>query len=682
MAGAIGLLTLVEYVFGIQLRIDQLFFEHYITVQTSHPGRMAPSTALCFSLTAAALLAAARWKQPGQRSWIVGLLALVVLSLGATAFFGYVVEAKTAYGWGQLSRMSVHTSAGFVALAVGILAIAFREGVVWAATTSAFLPDQLVRERRKIVAASVGIMALFSMAVGLTVIRELYSTGLDVQRDRLAELVRTQTRMIEAEARFDEQYSRDVPGGARAHTLNQVVEAHERSPGFGQTGEFTLARREDDEIVFIVRPPRAGPDFVERVAIDLARAEPMKRALDGESGTLIGVDYRGERVVAAYAPVAPLDLGIVAKMDLAEVRAPFVRSAFLTTAIALTIIAIGAGATMVSIDPLARRVETQTMDLISANVELKREAAQHEESLRALRESEARFRGFFEHAPELCYMVSPDGITLDANETALKTLGREREELVGKPLVTSIYAVSSREKAKSLFAKWLETGVLRDEELTIVTKDGSERDVLLSVEAVRDSAGRLLHSISVQRDITERKRAEEVLLKSEKRFRTLASNIPGVSYRCSGDKHRTMEFISDAVEPLTGYPASDFIQRRVRPYASIIHPDDVKFMENAVRDTVDRREPFTVEYRIVRVDGEMRWVYEKGQSVFDDRGEVLWVDGVIVDITERKQAEDALRKSRQRLRNLAARLHAVREEERTMIAREMHDELGQSLTGL
>ncbi|MCH7857979.1 MAG: hypothetical protein IIB37_14610, partial [Gemmatimonadetes bacterium] len=111
-------------------------------------------------------------------------------------------------------------------------------------------------ERRTIVAVSLGIMALVSITVGATVISESYNTGLNTQRDRLAELVRSRILMIEAVAALDEQYSReDVPGGARAATLSRVAEVHERSAGVGQTGEFTLARREGDAIVFIVRPP-------------------------------------------------------------------------------------------------------------------------------------------------------------------------------------------------------------------------------------------------------------------------------------------------------------------------------------------------------------------------------------------------------------------------------------------
>jgi len=132
-----------------------------------------------------------------------------------------------------------------------------------------------------------------------------------------------------------------------------------------------------------------------------------------------------------------------------------------------------------------------------------------------LKESEERFRQFFENAPEYCYMISSEGKILDINSSALTALGYTKEEIVGKPLLTTTCAPSSIEKTKELFMRWKKTGKLRDEEITIITKKGEERTVLLSTDSVRDSAGKLVHSISLQRDITERKKAEEALKESE-----------------------------------------------------------------------------------------------------------------------------------------------------------------------
>jgi PAS domain S-box-containing protein len=152
---------------------------------------------------------------------------------------------------------------------------------------------------------------------------------------------------------------------------------------------------------------------------------------------------------------------------------------------------------------LARRPDgTPAQILVTLTIITERKQAEE-----ALRASEERFRQFFENEPEYCYIVSPEGVILDANAAALEVLGYSKGEIVGKPLET-IYAPESLPEMKQLLAQWRETGSIRNEELVIVTKTGDKRTVLLSAGTVRDREGKVLYSVSVQRDITERKQAE------------------------------------------------------------------------------------------------------------------------------------------------------------------------------
>jgi PAS domain S-box-containing protein len=151
--------------------------------------------------------------------------------------------------------------------------------------------------------------------------------------------------------------------------------------------------------------------------------------------------------------------------------------------------------------------------------------------------------------------------------------------------------------------------------------------------------------------IKERELAEEALQESRERFRSLLTDIPGAIYRCAVDVHWTMHFISDVIEEITGYPASDFVQNRVRTFASIIHPDDQEVVDRTVHDGLKRRGPYTIEYRIIDSDGNVHWVYERGQGIFAADREPL-LDGAIFDITERKQAEEELIKYRDHLEEL------------------------------
>jgi len=130
IVGAIGFLTLVEYIFGTNLGIDQLLMEHYVTVKSSSPGRMAPNTALCFSLNGFALLIMSDVIRPKQPSLMIGILGSIIIALGIVAFMGYLSHVETAYGWGNLTKMAVHTAIGFIVLGLGILMYAWREGIV------------------------------------------------------------------------------------------------------------------------------------------------------------------------------------------------------------------------------------------------------------------------------------------------------------------------------------------------------------------------------------------------------------------------------------------------------------------------------------------------------------------------------------------------------------------------
>ncbi len=125
LAASVGILTLMQYVFGVDLGIDQLLMKHYIMVKTSHPGRMAPNTALSFVLAGAALLVMSWRVRFRQRSLVLGLLGSIVIALSTVALFGYLSGVESAYGWGRLTRMAVHTAAGFAILGVGITAFAW-----------------------------------------------------------------------------------------------------------------------------------------------------------------------------------------------------------------------------------------------------------------------------------------------------------------------------------------------------------------------------------------------------------------------------------------------------------------------------------------------------------------------------------------------------------------------------
>lgn len=123
------------------------------------------------------------------------------------------------------------------------------------------------------------------------------------------------------------------------------------------------------------------------------------------------------------------------------------------------------------------------------------------------------------------------------------------------------------------------------------------------------------------------------------RFETLIANVPGAIYRCANDADWTMEFLSDEITTIAGYRAADFIQNQSRSIKSIIYPEDRDLVVREVREAISQRKPYTIEYRIIRSDGAIIWIKNKGQGIFDRKGKFQWLDGIILDITERKWTE-------------------------------------------
>ena len=161
----------------------------------------------------------------------------------------------------------------------------------------------------------------------------------------------------------------------------------------------------------------------------------------------------------------------------------------------------------------------------------------------------------------------------------------------------------------------------------------------------RNLDGMLLGLMGTVLDITDRMTASAALKESEERNRTLINNIPGAVYRCKADKDWTLIFQSDAIFDVTGYAIDHPIHHEDW---RLIHPDDRDRVDHDTTAAIAQRQPFEVEYRLLHADGGIRWVLETGQPITDATGTVQLIDGVLTDITRRKQSET-------RLQDLASR---------------------------
>lgn len=214
-------------------------------------------------------------------------------------------------------------------------------------------------------------MSLLVVSTLIVSIGILYRTAIQEETIRLAETAKSQARLIEAVARFDKKYGKGYPMGARQATLSQIRAAHARYQGFGITGEFTLAEKVNDHIIFLLSHRHYDLNNPNPIPWDSAFAEPMRLALSGRSGVIIGLDYRGEKVIAAHEPVAELNLGIVAKIDLSEVRAPFFKAALITGIFAAVFIGLGVSIFFKITNPILVKLNKTVENLQNALSEVK-----------------------------------------------------------------------------------------------------------------------------------------------------------------------------------------------------------------------------------------------------------------------------------------------------------------------
>ncbi len=253
-------------------------------------------------------------------------------------------------------------------------------------------------------------------------------------------------------------------------------------------------------------------------------------------------------------------------------------------------------------------------------------------------EEDNRFRLFFEHAPLYCYMVSPQGIILDVNQAALQALGYSRIELIGKH-IRSIYAPECQEKVGEIFQTWKENGSISEEELIIQNKEGHQRTVLLSANAIKDDEGKFLYSISIQKDISERKNIERALLDSELALKK-ASEEKAVILNCISEhviyqdnnnriiwaNQAAADSVNLSLDEITGRFCYEIWNQRENPCEGC--------------PVVEARNTGEIQEREMRTPDGRIW-FIRGYPLKDEEGNITGCVEVTSDITERTKTEEA-----------------------------------------
>ena len=245
--------------------------------------------------------------------------------------------------YGEKANIFTRTELVFLNLFVLIFTILFFN-YFWRKRNFSILNSDNNNRNTIWVVTLISILITTTSIVTLSTLWILYETSFNEERLRLIDMVKSRARLIEAVARYDLKEGKEQNqsfADAHSRTLSQIIDAHKNFQGFGETGEFTLARKDKNKIKFILRQRHSHLAIPEPVNFDSKLAVPMQLALLRHSGTVIGKDYRGENVLAAYEPVRVLNLGIVAKIDLTEIREPYIRSALYILIIVMLVSLLG-----------------------------------------------------------------------------------------------------------------------------------------------------------------------------------------------------------------------------------------------------------------------------------------------------------------------------------------------------
>ncbi|MFZ5878301.1 MAG: PAS domain S-box protein [Chloroflexota bacterium] len=261
-----------------------------------------------------------------------------------------------------------------------------------------------------------------------------------------------------------------------------------------------------------------------------------------------------------------------------------------------------------------------------------------------LAKSEESYRGLFDTVTDAIYIQDANGVFLDVNEGALKMYGYSREELIGKdPSAVSAPGKNDLEEVSRKIQLALQ-GEAQQFEFWGRRKNGE-----IFPKNVRVSRGSYFGEnvlIAFAEDITERKKVEEALRTAEARYRNLVEHLPAVVYIDLTSDMNTI-YVSPQIETLMGYTPEEWISDS-ELWSNCLHPEDREAILAEEKHIVQQGAPFNREYRMVRRDGRVIWVYDHAVLLHDSDGTPLYYQGVLLDVTRQRRAEEAIRQSEER----------------------------------
>lgn len=259
-----------------------------------------------------------------------------------------------------------------------------------------------------------------------------------------------------------------------------------------------------------------------------------------------------------------------------------------------------------------------------------------------IRESEERYQELVESSP-YPILIHLNEKFVYSNKAGLKLLGFDNsEELFGRSIWDFVHpdytgVINDRIQSIKDGAK-----IVPSREEKLIKRDGTVLDVeTIALPFIFKGTTAIQTIIN---DITDKKRIEGTLAEHQRMLSTLLNNLPGIAYRCKNDEKWTMEFISEGCKELTGFSSFELINNNMLSYSDIIHPAYRNQIWEEVQSALFDKKQFELVYKIISRDKEEKWVWEKGEGVYDNKNNLIALEGFITDITEMKNKDEKLRK--------------------------------------
>ncbi|XSE93955.1 PAS domain S-box protein [Pseudomyxococcus flavus] len=284
----------------------------------------------------------------------------------------------------------------------------------------------------------------------------------------------------------------------------------------------------------------------------------------------------------------------------------------------------------------ARRLTTDSGEPYGA-VSVFRDITALKQTEAALREEEEKFRSLYKNTPAMMHSIDSEGRLVSVSEFWLSTLGYTREEVLGRRSVDFFTPESRRYACEHVLPEFYKTGVCKDVPYQVVKKNGEVLDVLLSAISERDASGRIVRSLAVLTDVTERKRAEDALVESEKRLRAILDNANAVFFIL--DRQERYVFVNREWERLFHHTLEEVAGKSA---ADVFPPELAQRFRQTSLAVFATGELVQREERIPLDDGVHTHLTQKFPLI-DSSGALYALCGISTDVTELKQMEQGQR---------------------------------------